>query len=109
MFVHYTIHKLPKTLLLRCQYISALLATKSDTVRKGEMNMDLKKVDVENLANRSTKPAKNSHRELGMTKHRRSARLSSRKKPRTSNRSRSANKFEAHYDEEVFATHSARI
>ena len=85
-----------------------MLAAKSDSVRKGKLEKDLKKVDVRNLEIRSSKPAKNSQRELVMTKTRRSVRRPTRApKPEPIHRSRSANRMEI--DEEAFDTHSARI
>ena len=84
------------------------MAAKSDTVRKGKMEMDIKKVDVANLDIRSSKPTRNSQREVSVTKNRRSARLSTRRKTQAKTRSRSANRMESD-EEDVFSTFSARI
>ena len=73
------------------------------------MDIDIKKVDVKNLEIRSAKPSRNSHREVSITKKRRSARLSSRKQQQFGNRSRSASRVDSNYDDDVFSTCSARI
>ena len=68
--------------------ISGLLAAKCDSVRKGKMEKDIKKIDVRNLEIRATKPAAhNSNRELL------SARRSVKRKAPVA-RSRSANRTE---------------
>ena len=84
---------------------------KSDTARKEKIDKDLKKVDVEKLEIRASKPARNSEREMTLTKTRRSTRRSTRRKPypqqETMNRSHSASRMET--DDEVFSTRSARL
>ena len=89
----------------RSKLISGLLASKSDVVRKGKVEKDIKKVDVRHLEIRASKPTKNSDREVLLTKSRRSARRSTRHRPIA--RSRSANRMDD--DDDVFGTHSARM
>ena len=86
------------------------MAAKSDSVRKSKIEKDIEKVDVKNLELRSSKPTRNSQREVSLTKSRRSARLSSRRKLQSSNRRRSTNMMDTDHDEEVFSasTYSAR-
>ena len=77
-----------------------------------KVEMDIKTVDVKKLELRASKPTKNSEREVSLTKNRRSARLSSRRKPQYDHyRSRSANRMETDHDEELFSasTYSARM
>ena len=99
--------KLMIYMCLRSKLISGLLASKSDVVRKGKVEKDIKKVDVRHLEIRASKPAKNSEREVLLTKSRRSARRSTRHRPGTITRSRSANRMDD--DDDVFGTHSARM
>ena len=88
--------------------ISGLLASKSDVARKSKLETEIKKVDVRNLEIRAAKPAKNSNREVLMTKTRRSVRRSRRETPGTQiGRSRSATRMDT--DDDVFSTHSARM
>ena len=77
-------------------------------MKKKVLEKDIKKVDVRNLEIRASKPAKNSNREVMMTKTRRSIRRSTRTKPDSVARSRSATKMDMD-DEEVFDTYSARM
>ena len=79
----------------RSKLITGLLSAKSDRVRKGKIEKDIKKVDVRNLEIRAIKPAHNSHREVL------SARRSiKRNNPIPAQRSRSASRMET--DEDVF-------
>ena len=88
--------------------ISGLLASKSDLVRKSKLESDIKKVDVKNLEIRALKPAKNSNREVLMTKTRRSVRRSRKENPGPQiGRSRSASRMDV--DDDVFSTRSARM
>ena len=64
-------------------------------------------MDVRNLEIRASKPAKNSHREVMMTKTRRSMRRSTRVPPQPVPRSRSSTRMET--DDDVFGTYSARM
>ena len=68
-------------------------------------------VDVEQLEIRARKPAKNSQREVDLTKTRRSVRRSRRRKPNPKqsdiHRSHSASRMDT--DDEGYSTRSARI
>ena len=64
-------------------------------------------MDVRNLEIRATKPAKNSHREVMMTKTRRSMRRSTKVTTQPVQRSRSGTRMET--DDDVFSTYSARM
>ena len=67
-------------------------------------------MDVRNLEIRASKPAKNSPREVMMTKTRRSMRRSTRVhqgSPQPVPRSRSSTRMET--DDDVFSTYSARM
>ena len=86
-----------------------MLASKSDLVRKSKLETDIKKVDVRNLEIRASKPAKNSNREVLMTKTRRSVRRSRKDNPDYYiGRSRSGSR-RMDEDDDVFSTRSARM
>jgi hypothetical protein len=87
--------------------LCGLLSAKSDLLRKSKLEKDIKKVDVRNLEIRSSKPAKNSDREVMQTKTRRSMRRSSRVAPQSAQRSRSSTRMEE--DDDPFSTNSARM